>query len=326
MDEDNAWKDLLKSHFEDLLSFFFPEVHREIDWAKGFEFLDRELEMIAPANETGPRRVDKLARVFPREGGEVWILVHVEVQGTREAGFNERMHVYNYRIYDRFRRDVVSLVVLTDDHPGWMPGRYARGWRWCRTVFTFPVAKLERYRESEEVLERSENPFALVVLAHLRARKARTDQERLVTKTSLMRIFLERGLARNDIIALLRFLEWILTLPAELEIDFWRELKVQRQERNMPFLASFEREAMAQGKKEGLEEGLKEGLREGLELALNLRFGLPGLKLLPRIREVQDLERLRELKRILLEAGSLEEFERSIPKGSDSSASAARPA
>ena len=46
---------------------------------------------------------------------ETWLLIHIEVQGTRETDFSERMYVYNYRTYDRYRRPVASLAVLTDE-------------------------------------------------------------------------------------------------------------------------------------------------------------------------------------------------------------------
>lgn len=43
--------------------------------------------------------------------------VHVEVQGTREAGFAERSFIYNYMMFDRYSRTVASLVVLADAVP-----------------------------------------------------------------------------------------------------------------------------------------------------------------------------------------------------------------
>ncbi|WP_248277923.1 hypothetical protein [Brasilonema sp. UFV-L1] len=42
---DSPWKDILQRYFEDFMRFFFPEVHGEIDWLRGFEFLDKELQV-----------------------------------------------------------------------------------------------------------------------------------------------------------------------------------------------------------------------------------------------------------------------------------------
>ena len=43
---DSPWKDILESYFEDFMAFFFPEIHAEIDWARGHVFLDQELSQI----------------------------------------------------------------------------------------------------------------------------------------------------------------------------------------------------------------------------------------------------------------------------------------
>ncbi len=37
----------------------------------------------------------------------------------------KRMFTYNYRIFDRYDRPVVSLAVLADPHPGWRPDGYS---------------------------------------------------------------------------------------------------------------------------------------------------------------------------------------------------------
>ncbi len=69
----------------------------------------------------------------------------MEVQGEPDGGFERRLYVYNYRIYDRFSRDVVTLVVLTGDSPAGAPFRYEFG-RWgFRHFFEFPAVKIMDY-------------------------------------------------------------------------------------------------------------------------------------------------------------------------------------
>src|SRR5207253_5432946 len=60
---------------------------------------------------------DKLFKVWLQEGDEVWLLIHIEVQGQAQAIFPQRMFVYNSRTFDRYNRAVVSLAVLADDQP-----------------------------------------------------------------------------------------------------------------------------------------------------------------------------------------------------------------
>lgn len=43
---DSPWKEAIERFFKPFLLFFFPQVHNEIDWSKGYEFLDKELQKI----------------------------------------------------------------------------------------------------------------------------------------------------------------------------------------------------------------------------------------------------------------------------------------
>ncbi len=70
-------------------------------WEQGFEFLDQELRQVVRDAELGKRFVDKLVKIYRTGGEETWILIHLEIQSQYEAGFAERIYVYNYRIYDR---------------------------------------------------------------------------------------------------------------------------------------------------------------------------------------------------------------------------------
>src|SRR5262249_7504932 len=111
-DFDSPWKEALDSYFEPFLEFLFPKVHEQIDWAHGYQSLDKEFQQIVRNAETGRRYVDKLVQVCSRQGQECWVLIHVEVQTSREDDFARRMYVYNYRIADRYNKRVSSLAVL----------------------------------------------------------------------------------------------------------------------------------------------------------------------------------------------------------------------
>ncbi|MCP4396374.1 MAG: cytosolic protein, partial [bacterium] len=104
---DSPWKDILEHYFTEFLEFFFPVAYAGIDWSKGHGFLDKELQKIMRNAEVGRRVVDKLVKVFTTDGDETWVVVHVEVQGQYEVDFAKRMYVYNYRLFDRYNRDIV---------------------------------------------------------------------------------------------------------------------------------------------------------------------------------------------------------------------------
>ncbi|MDB5298208.1 MAG: hypothetical protein JWO31_4191, partial [Phycisphaerales bacterium] len=91
-DFDNPWKEALDQAFEPFAALLFPTAHADIDWARGYVPLDKELRQAIPEAAVGPRVVDFLARVWRRTGEEEWVLVHVEVQGRPDAAFAERMY------------------------------------------------------------------------------------------------------------------------------------------------------------------------------------------------------------------------------------------
>lgn len=141
---DSPWKEALEVYFERFLAFFFPHIHADIDWRRGYEFLDKELQQIAPEAATGRRTVDKLVKVWRKSGQEEWVLIHIEVQSQSETEFELRMFQYNYRIFDRYNRRVVSLAILADDRADWRPSSYGSSLWGCSVEFQFPVVKLSR--------------------------------------------------------------------------------------------------------------------------------------------------------------------------------------
>lgn len=67
----------------------------------------QKLRAIVRDAELGERLLDKLVRVTLLSGQESWVYIHMEIQGTPQAEFPERMFVYNYRSFDRFRRPII---------------------------------------------------------------------------------------------------------------------------------------------------------------------------------------------------------------------------
>jgi len=279
--QDSAWKDIIEELFEDFLAFFFPRIQGGIDLTKGYTFLDKELQKILTTSETGKRYADKLVKVYLTTGEEKWLLIHVEVQGYREADLAERIYVYNYRIFDRYRKEVISTVILTDPDPSYRPDRYVRS-RWGFThTMAFPLVKLIDYRKRRDELEVSTSPFALVVEAFLRYIDGKGDPDRLyAAKRQCIAALLEKSYDKRRIRALLRFIDWILQLPEDLERRLEDELPKITGGETMPYVTSWERMAKKDGKIEGKLEGkietAKKMLAEGFDIALIKRItGLP---------------------------------------------------
>jgi hypothetical protein len=281
-DYDSPWKEMIEGYFQEFMGFFFPQAAADIDWSRGYDFLDGELQQVVRDAELGRRLVDKLVRVWRRNGDEAWVLVHVEVQGSREAGFPKRMYVYNYRLFDRHDRRVASLAVLADDDPSWRPEEYEYELWGSRASLRFPVVKLLDYQDRWADLESSPNPLAVAVAAHLRAQTTRhAPGDRFRWKLRLTKALYERGMSRKDILELYRFIDWVMALPRDLEIDFQEELTRYEKEKNMPYVTSAERIGMEKGIQQGIEQGIERGIEQGvprgeallLKRLLTRRFG-----------------------------------------------------
>ena len=67
-------------------------------------------------------------------------------------------------------------------------------------------------------------------------------------------------------------------------------------------------QGMQQGLQQGTQRGIRQGLLEAIELGLNLRFGVAGLGMLPQVRKIEDVDRLRAIKQALLSVGSVDEL------------------
>jgi hypothetical protein len=111
-------------------------------------------------------------------------------------------------------------------------------------------------------LEQSDNPFAVVVQAHLAALRTRDDaHDRLQSKWQLTRRLFERGFDKRVIIGLYRFLDWVLTLPENLDVEFKDKLTLYEEEHKMKYVTSIER------------LGIKKGRAEIILRLLQRRFG-----------------------------------------------------
>ena len=271
---DTPWKEAIEHHFPEFMAFYFPQAHRQIDWQKGYTFLDQELQAVAQDGELGKRFVDKLVQVNRLSGQEDWIYIHLEVQGSAQAEFAERMFVYNYRIYDRYRRPVASMAVLADDTPSWKPQEFSYDVLNCQMGIRFPIAKLLDYTDQADALENDPNPFALVTLAHLQTRATRQDpQARFAAKWRLVQLLYRRGWDKQRIIDLFLVIDWMMALPEMLKNQLWQNLSNLEQEKKMAYVSSVERIGIDKGMQQGMQKGMQQGEALALLKLLTNRFG-----------------------------------------------------
>lgn len=323
---DTAWKEALEWFFEPFLAFFFRPVHGGIDWTRGHEFLDKELQQLAPEAATGRETVDKLAKVWTPAGEEAWVLVHVEVQSQHDAGFAARMYRYNRRLLDKHGRMPVSLAVLGDESPSWRPDTHCEGQWGCEVRFTFPTAKLVDYKGRDAELEANTNPFAAVVLAHRKAQETKSKlADRYDWKVRLVKGLVNRGFSAVQVRRLFHVIDWVIKLPKAQGARFKQEIERFQEEQKMPLLSPteelFREEAeaaavargLARGVAQGVAQGMAQGMAQGIEAVLDLRFGAAGLALVPRVRQITDATVLEQLLHTSKTAPDLDAFRAALP-------------
>ena len=130
-------------------------------------------------------------------------------------------------------------------------------------------------------------------MAQLQARQTRKNStKRLASKTQIVRLMYQHGYSRENVLRLLRLIDWMMALPTELESAFEQAMITIEQEHKMTFITSFERlsekrgleKGLAQGKLDGRLEGKLEGEATMLQRQLARKFGPLPQPLLQRIQ------------------------------------------
>jgi hypothetical protein len=270
-DLDSPWKDILRAYFPQAIAFFFPQTSDLIDWTQPHEFLEKEFQKVSQDAQVGRRYADQLVKVWLKGGKQLWLLLHVEVQSQSETDFEERMFTYSLRIFDQFRQIPISLAILCDESLSWRPSHYEADYPDTSLNFRFGAVKLLDYRPRWTELERSDNPFATVVMAHLKVLETKRDvDQRKAWKFTLTRALYEKGYGRQEVLDLYRFIDWVMILPEAVERKFWQELQSFEEERKVTYVTNAERFGLEQALERGIERGIEQGIEQG-ERSLILR-------------------------------------------------------
>ncbi|HEY9702773.1 MAG TPA: hypothetical protein V6C58_10020 [Allocoleopsis sp.] len=304
---DETWKYVISGYFESFLLFFYPDIHSQINWKKNPVPLEKELAKITADAKTEKRHADKLFKVWLLTGQEVWILIHIEVQSQYDKNFPLRMFIYNYRAFDLHKRPVISLAILGDNNQSWRPNCYQYGMGNSQVNMKFNIVKLLDYQW--EVLEQSNNVFAIVVMAHL---KTKATHGNLTTreqwKWQLTRLLYEKGYNRKEIVDLYKVIDLMMALSEDLQMGFEQKLTNYQEERKMPLLTNIERRA--------LDKGAKENSRQNILDLLENRFGTLPNSLMTSLNKIDDLSRLKQLHLATIQVNSVAEFEQLINQNS----------
>jgi len=299
---DEAWKKIIERFFPQLLQFFVPNLYEDVDFSKVVTFLDKEMEQLSIISMKGAKYVDKLAKVYLKDGSEEWILVHIEVQGYPDKEFSLRMFRYFYKIFDRYGKRIVSIAILTTSEEGTGEGKYELKAYGSGVDFRYLCFRVMAY--DRDSLEEDANPIAMVVLAAQERERAKRKGEMFNAKRYMIRKLYERGYGRDEIRGLFEFIDWILQLSDEEEDIVWEEVKELEEVKGMPYVTSGERIGMRKG---FLVEG-----REMVLEALDERFDEVSFDIFNAVNQIEEREMLKSLLRCAIRCASLEEFKQAL--------------
>ncbi|MFS0644090.1 hypothetical protein [Siminovitchia sp. 179-K 8D1 HS] len=269
---DQLWKDVITELFEEFLLFFSPELFELADFTIPPQFLEQELQTILPESESSQRVADKLVQLQLKNGDNQWVYVHIEVQGDYKKIFPKRMFQSFYRIMDLYDEQIYALALFTSDDAKYNADQY--NYEFLGTELTYRYHTYRIASQSESTLLKSQNPFALAVLAGLYVIKSKKNVDRKYQyKRKLMRLLLQdkmisKEMKREYIQKLFVFIDHVLRLPEETEWRLVNDLKPIIQKEAVQMGLSMKDTFLA---KYYMNEGEKKGKIEGkIEIAVRL--------------------------------------------------------
>ena len=208
---------------------FIPKQTNCSTWKKISNILIKKLEQLFPPEQDkyAPRYVDKLVRVFTKQGTEEWILIHVEVQSYKDHDFAKRMFQYYYRILDQYDKPITAFAIFADTTPGFHPKYYEREFLGTKVYYAYNTYKITD--QDDETLKSSNNPFAMAVLSAklALARPALGDQQLFDNAYDLAKRLLSKKMSKDKISKVMTFLKYYIHFEnPEMMTKFGQQISI----------------------------------------------------------------------------------------------------
>lgn len=303
MSHDQLSKGLIETFFADFLRLASPDTASCLQAAQ-VTFLDKEIFTDWP---TGRRReLDLLARV-PVDGGEIKLLVHIEIETQARAGMDLRL--WRYYMQLRLRHGFLVLPILLNLRGG-KPGLALEV---LEEGFKVPATAVFRYRSlglsgcpAEEWLSRPE-PLAWAFAALMRPGKRSRAELKL---DCLRRIATSEvsGLRKE---MLVNWVETYVKLCGEDAAELRRLLAREENEEIKAMGLTWLEEAEAKGVKKGVKIATQKNadrMRQAVLRMIEQRFGPVPPPVQKKLAKVRSIEPLAELAEKVLVVDSFQEL------------------
>jgi hypothetical protein len=261
---DLLWKGIIEDCFEDFAYLMLPTLAPLIDFNRGIDFLDKELEDLFSLEEKKKLRVvDKLAKFYTLNGEEHYILAHIEVQGYYDLHFAKRMYIYFVRLKEKHDKPICALAIFTDGNKNFKPDIYEEIYHGTEIRYKYLTYKV--LDQDLIALQASENPFAIVIETVLVAlqNKKLADNDLLKLKIDLVKRLLRKKISKEKIASMMNFIRYYLRFKqVETNIAFEQEIEIINQK---SYPMGTHEILLHQAETKGIKKGEKRGIEKGIE-------------------------------------------------------------
>jgi predicted transposase YdaD len=265
MIKDQLWKAILKQEWRHVIKFFFPKFTHLVDFEREAVSLSKELAKLYTTKQQKNRRLDVLLKVFLLDGSEVWFLMHIEVQGYEDDDFNNRMFTSFYRLYELYRVPITSLVIYTDDKSSYHPkGLNLNFWG---TTLSYHYNTYKVLDQNDEVLEASNNPIAIAILATkiaIEKDKLNDENDLVRLKLNIIRLLFKKGYSRTTVSHLVNFINQYIRIKMSANQELYQK-EFETIVDDYYEVETIEDAILLIVKEEGKEEGIEIGKKLILE-------------------------------------------------------------
>lgn len=308
---DTVSKTLIQEYPEDLVAF-------------GIGTSDVEVLEVVETTQASiqTRYADSFIRA--KIGGEEAI-VHIEVQTRDDRGLEMPYRMLEYMVHaaKRFKLPIYSHVIYLAPGAGRRdPGEYFQNSPGYRFGGEYKIIRLSEL-EGEVFLESGAK--GLLPFTPLMRPPAGTDDESWLQRCVKVAERASEGMTDRPAyiggLAVFGGLVYSKDLIVKV-LDFLTEVDMRESTFVQHFLEQGIEQGVQKGRKEGREEGARETVIEGILETLEIRFEDSRLsKVAARLASLQDIDRLKELRRESLQTPSLAAFQETIASsnGTDSS-------
>ncbi|MCX7734599.1 MAG: hypothetical protein N2254_07575 [bacterium] len=268
----------------------------------GYEFV--EIKPISVEMQLGRLVADFLAIVKLKDGTE--FILHIEFQTKNDPDMPKRMLGYFYVIVSRYDLPLRQIVIYLGREELRMKNKIEMKNEDTSIFYEYRIIDLKNV-EADKFLE-SDAPDVYLLGVLGKTQNVSEIIKKIITR--LRESFEKREISNHNL------LEYINRLGVFAELRDIREDLRREVEKALIDIDITKTWLYQEGKQEGLEEGIqqgiKKGLREALLLDIRIKFGKISKSIKKEIMRIDDVNKLRLLKKEVIKSKTLKEFEKKL--------------